>query len=758
MTADEQHTASAQTPFDTDNLLTSADIARMAQVRPSAVSNWRSRDNKHFPQPVESRDGRPLFDYDEVTTWLKDNGIAFKDTRLEQAAWSFFDQWRGKSDPVTMASILLWAVCLASKAQDSNTAKSDWDALLDATDTASADEILTRCRNLAHSLVEHNAKNHEDNSGDRTLALALAKPKELKLLGSAKLAELLTFANTLVTRGKETTNRLCSLILETSIVRQGRMSGALGRPNSPASALLAKMAVSYLDDQIPGDKENVSVYDSACGILEDCLRFHEFSTESHHIHSAPAITFHCADNDADGAAIAARRFILADICNATAEIVVGDSLATDPYPFVRSDVVMLEPPFGLRFNPDNADARWRYGLPSRSDSSLLWVEDALAHLAQSGRAFVVTSARPIFGSVESAIRRALIAAGCIEAIIALPAHLYIDTAIHTYLWVLSAPDKTRDTVTMISIGDRSSTFESEGEIPSWMRAPLQWFARNARSHAATPFAANALRDLHIVTRTVRSIDILGMEQVSLLPSDWLLHAQRDPKEIARIYQKTLDDIESSAEKVLEAERTIKEFTSQPLDYRDANVLQLGDIATIRTGSAIVQGEKGAADGIITLRHVREGILPSTDPKAATPQDEKSNDRITEPGDILLTAIGEIRSMVDATGGHRVDRRVNIVRVDNPQWDPEYVALMLEGNWNTVFLQGSAIRHVRPARLEVPALPLEQQHRIAALTRARLAFKMQTEALGRLLGMVADAARYGAAIGNVEESMTKEEHS
>ncbi|TPF80742.1 MULTISPECIES: N-6 DNA methylase [unclassified Bifidobacterium] len=754
MTANE-HTSSAQTPFETDNLLTSADIARMAQVRPSAVSNWRSRDNKHFPQPVESRDGRPLFAYDDVATWLKANDIAFKDTRLEQAAWSFFDQWRGKSDPVTMASILLWAACLASRAQDSDTAKGDWSALLDASGTASADEILTRCRNLAHSLVEHNAKIQEDNGGNSTLSLALADPKELKLLESAKLAELLTFVDTLVTRGKETTNRLCSLILETSIVRQGRMSGALGRPNSPASALLAKMAVSHLEAHISGGKENVSVYDSACGILEDCLRFHEFVTEGNR--GNPAVIFHCADNDADGAAIAARRFILADACNATAEIVVGDSLATDPYPSVRSDVVMMEPPFSLRFNPDNADTRWRYGLPSRFDSSILWVEDALAHLAQNGRAFVVTSAKTLCGSGESAIRRALIAAGCVEAIVALPAHLYIDTAIHTYLWVLSAPDKIRDTVTMISIGDQSSIYESEGEIPSWMHAPLQWFARDAQFHAATPFAANALRDLHIVTRTVRSIDILGMEQVSLLPSDWLLRAQRDPEEIIRMYQKNLDDIESSAETIIEAVRAVKEFASQPLDSRGANLLRLGDIATIRTGSMLVQREEETSEDIITLRHVREGILPSTDPQATASQDEKSNDRITEPGDILLTTIGEIRSMVDTTGGHRVDRRINIVRMDKPQWDPEYVALMLEGSWNTALLQGSGVRHVRPARLEVPALPLDQQHRIAALVSARQTFNIQAEALGRLLDTVADAARYGATIGNVELSMGKEEH-
>lgn len=50
--------------------------------------------------------------------------------------------------------------------------------------------------------------------------------------------------------------------------------------------------------------------------------------------------------------------------------------------------------------------------------------------------------------------------------------------------------------------------------------------------------------------------------------------------------------------------------------------------------------------------------------------------------------------------------------------------------------------------------MEQQHRIAAFAKARLAFKMQTEALGRLLDTVVDAARYGAVIGNVEESMTK----
>ena len=53
--------------------LSTSEIAALASVEPSVVSNWRKRHDKTFPKPVvEGR--RKLFDADAVRKWLADHG------------------------------------------------------------------------------------------------------------------------------------------------------------------------------------------------------------------------------------------------------------------------------------------------------------------------------------------------------------------------------------------------------------------------------------------------------------------------------------------------------------------------------------------------------------------------------------------------------------------------------------------------------------------------------------------------------------
>ena len=51
------------------------DIAELAGVGRSAVSNWRAR-NSDFPAPVEgSPERRPLFHFSEMISWLESQGL-----------------------------------------------------------------------------------------------------------------------------------------------------------------------------------------------------------------------------------------------------------------------------------------------------------------------------------------------------------------------------------------------------------------------------------------------------------------------------------------------------------------------------------------------------------------------------------------------------------------------------------------------------------------------------------------------------------
>lgn len=83
-------------------LVTAADIARMAGVGRSAVSNWRRR-YAGFPQPVAGTSASPLFTLTEVESWLRDQGKLLE-VPLAERAWQELRVHAG--DDIRVASAL----------------------------------------------------------------------------------------------------------------------------------------------------------------------------------------------------------------------------------------------------------------------------------------------------------------------------------------------------------------------------------------------------------------------------------------------------------------------------------------------------------------------------------------------------------------------------------------------------------------------------------------------------------------------------
>lgn len=709
--------------------LTSADIARMADVRPSAVSNWRNRPNKHFPKPVKFRNGRPLFDYGEVTAWLDDNGIKFKETEKEQEAWSFFERWRGQMDPVTMSSLLLWALTLDSCSERFGL-KTEWDSLC-----ADEDDPATRSDELVTLILQKT----NGTSDDDVLQSALSAPEIIQQLSSKDVNKLIQFANKLLNDKTADASYLASMILERSIIATGRTSGEAGCPNAPVSALLAKLAASYLDSRKVSSTSAISVYDPACGIAESIIQFMHIMQNFGN--GETRFSLHCADINLDMIATAARRLVLMDSDNASILIHGNDSLQRDAFPGLRADIVMMEPPFGMRRQFDAPDSRWRYGTPYKLDSALSWVQDAIAHLSDEGRAFVVTSEGPLFRTnAEASIRRALVAAGCVEAIISLPGKLYANTAIPTAIWVLSTPDPSRDSIAMISTTAEWNDHRGDDNPPAWMRSVLDDF-----SHGAAQ------------TRFVRTVDILGKDSASLFPADWMEHDIPNAGEIASEYNTHNNELKSLRLAAAEAIHAIDDFDVQGFNCSPTNTVRLGDIATIRKGNAAPSSQTPSRRNVtaseqnsVTLQDIHNHTFRPLTSAEADDEDET----VTEPGDLLVATVNTISAMVDMTGGHRISSNVSIARLKSRNWNPEYVALMIEGDWNNLLMRGSTIRRAHPAQLEIPAIPLDQQNRMAAYGRAVMALQHQADTYRRQLNTVANAARYGARLGTVRKDSTE----
>ena len=137
-------------------------------------------------------------------------------------------------------------------------------------------------------------------------------------------------------------------------------------------------------------------------------------------------------------------------------IKLGNTLSNDQLYATTFDYMLSNPPFGVDWKKieDNIakehtekgyDGRFGAGLPRVSDGSLLFLLHLISKLRDSkdggGRIGIILNGSPLFtggaGSGESEIRRYILEADLLEAIVALPTDMFYNTGIATYVWVLS---------------------------------------------------------------------------------------------------------------------------------------------------------------------------------------------------------------------------------------------------------------------------------------------------------------------------------
>jgi len=133
------------------------------------------------------------------------------------------------------------------------------------------------------------------------------------------------------------------------------------------------------------------------------------------------------------------------------EISLSDTLSsplmTHENDLRRFDTILMDPPFGANWNKKKAEddifGRFRFGIPSASNSDMAFVQHAIHTLAEGGRAALVVSHGALFRSIEQQIRRALVLEDLIEAVIGLPPALYQQTKIPVTVLVINK-DKAKE--------------------------------------------------------------------------------------------------------------------------------------------------------------------------------------------------------------------------------------------------------------------------------------------------------------------------
>ncbi len=118
------------------------------------------------------------------------------------------------------------------------------------------------------------------------------------------------------------------------------------------------------------------------------------------------------------------------------------SFLRNAHPDLKADFVLANPPFN---DSDwsgelvQNDGRWKYGVPPKSNANFAWVQHFVYYLSAKGVAGFVLAKGSLASktSGEDIIRKNLVEAGLVDAIVNLPTKLFLNTQIPACLWFVS---------------------------------------------------------------------------------------------------------------------------------------------------------------------------------------------------------------------------------------------------------------------------------------------------------------------------------
>jgi type I restriction-modification system DNA methylase subunit len=669
-------------PDPTDVHVTLAEIARIAGVGRAAVSNWRRRHDT-FPAPVGGSDTSPQFSLTEVEQWLRKHG---------------------KGEAVGSRE-RLWP---------------QFEALGDRTLAGLAIAEMARRMLPAHAIMPMPA------GGDLPEDARRLADRAVESAGRADGQEIFEF---LLARWLDTHVRQISV--------------------TPAPLAALMIAIGDTFSRTSGMPQ--SVLDPACGsggLLLAAAR------QWARADRARGLILSGTERDLALASLAAARFSFVSAERggsvrgghgtagpgayiAGVDVRVGDSLRADPHREFRADLVLCNPPFNERdwgHEELATDPRWSYGLPPRTEPELAWVEHALARLKPGGVAVLVLPPAVASRRAGRRIRGALLRAGAIRSVIALPTGSAAPYSVSLHLWVLQAPAPTAAGAAHreVLLIDAASSSPRPGRGPHGIDWPElhEHVVAGVRSYVArSESKANGRGKGAAALSTgcvaVPVMDLLN-EQVDLTPARYVPDAGvPDGHQLRDSWLHFADLLQTLGELA----GLLSRFDLAG-DDGTAVTTTVGDLD--RAQALTVHAGREAPAGLIPLEIPSEGAVPMLTvpdlltggkPRSWLPADQVSRAggalTLAEANDVVVAGVERAyRAWVQMDGPVVLGPQLYRLRVDPALLDPWFIAgcLRAPANARQASTHTSSSSRIDVRKLQVLQLLLAEQRRYARAFR------------------------------------------
>lgn len=679
--------------------LSASDIAKLADVGRSTVSNWRQR-HADFPQPVAGDTGNPRFSKAEVDRWLTKHDKAVKDISPSRHLWTVMNGVRGTIEPdkagEILADLIVWRYVADRQSRGFDNGlpvEAQWPEL--ATPNVPGETV---------EWIHAGMRVYEESHPERApLFYALHQGSPDYARGS-DASHLLGLASQVVGHLGPDELEEAYGVIQDQLTRSVRR----GYDDLATSEALVDL-VAALASGTPGP-----VHDPAVGSGRMLMTTARSGENRSTLTGQDIYLGACIQTN--------QRVQLAG--HAQARIAHGDVLRQDMFSQGLAQVVVMDPPYGLR-SSDNAhlylDPRLPYGVPPKSNMDLAWLQLSIWYLGAQGRAFVLQPAGSAFrGGAEAKIRAAMLQAGTIESIIGLPAGLASHTRIPLNLWILARPGETSDPNRVLMI-DHSETKTVD---PEALAEALQGW----RADRAVPEGLPA--------EAVSVTDILA-DKADVNPRRWVASGDTAPGP---------EDVRSAVESLHQAAESLQQPAkltagSIAAGTRVSNLVSItdlekaGSLKILKARETIREADYGTNGSAIMSG---AWIRGNDDTRRVDLSLFERDPLVTEVGDVLLQNTGGLAARVDTDGGRvLVSPTFQLLRPIGATLRPEFLAEFIVSTQNQSQAQGAAIQRVRLQDMKIPLPPLEEQDRILeSLAEARAA-----QESARVIGEAAGKARH-----------------
>lgn len=714
----------------TSILITAGEIADIAGVGPSAVSNWKRR---HIDFPAEVEDG--LFERDDVVSWLRRTGktVRLEEESGEKLVWRIADALRAvlRVDelPEVLLQLFVLRAAASSRYQRLKPLASLWDRL--------GAELRRDLSGIYPAILD------SIGSSDPDLARALRLSSWVNRLRSAEWGDLIDIVSQL---DPATTDwaKASTALLEGFVGRHG----ARGGEHSSGSSLVEVMTTVL--EPIEG-----TVYDPACGsgvFLASAWRANPGAVNRLYGQEVNEYSWRLG-------------FLHLLLQGADFELMTGDTLLDDQLWHLRADRIAVEPPLGvhLRFLEQmDDDPRWSWGLPPKSSADLAWAQHVAFHLSDSGVGVVVVSPGVLFGTghAESAIRMGMLQDDVLDAVVYLPPGMLAATSGPVALLVLQK-NRLNQSKNVLFVDARQLGTPERGGLRQFTPADIRELREVFQS-----WRDGTLQPEAQFTEFASSREIVFNKCV-LLPSRYISYAEAaseiDGEPIRTRFERLVGEANERSmalprlKSPIQRQLPLIEAADDRSGFED---LRLGELLLTQPQSGIRQQDDGSDEAIpyVTTRAVSRGASMLIDvPTDLTYGDVKG--RLVQRNDLLLVTRGVERHDSVPCASIKFDSPAAYaeslirLRVDETRVDPDYLRLYLTSRQGSGALAaastGSVISNLtRDALDEVQVFmpDLETQRRFVDVMAA---LETQVAEVGSTLEVLRDlydTVREGFAAG------------